>query len=51
MRRQQMPGNPITGEHNLLVPPNALQFHALDSVQDMLSLKYEIQLNESIVRL
>lgn len=34
--RQQMPGNPVAGEHRLLVPPNPLQLHALDSIQDML---------------
>lgn len=48
--RQQMPGNLVTGEHCLLVPPNPLRFHALDSIQDMPSLKYKIQLNESVVR-
>lgn len=48
--RQQMPGDPATGEPCPLVPPNPLQFHALDSIQDMPSLKYEKPLSESAVR-
>lgn len=45
-----MPDNPVIGEHHLLLPPNPLQFHALDSIQHMPSLKYEIQLNEFVAR-
>lgn len=45
-----MPNNPVIGEHRLLLPSNPLQFHALDSIQHMPSLKYEIQLNEFVAR-
>lgn len=47
---QATTGNLVAGERRLLVSPNPLQFHALDSIQDMPGLKYEIQLNESAVR-